>query len=58
MSKIVIEVKDGKILGIYGSEEMEVVIYEDLKDLSDEQFDELDEEIATVPYVLYTPKGE
>lgn len=53
MGRIVIEVKEGKILGVYGSEEMEVIIHEDLKDLSDEQLDQLDEEIATVPYILY-----
>jgi len=55
MSRIIIEVENGKIIGVYGSEEMEVTIYEDLsiKNLTDEEEDFLDEEIATVPYVLY-----
>ena len=34
-------------------EYMEVIIHEDLKKLSDEQLDELDEEVVTVPYILY-----
>ena len=58
MSRIIIEIENGKILGVYGSEPIEVTIYEDLtkKNLSDEQQDFLDEEVSTVPYVLY--RGE
>ena len=58
MSRIIIEIENGKILGVYGSEPIEVTIYEDLKkkNLSDEQQDFLDEEASTVPYVLY--RGE
>lgn len=55
MGRIIIEVENGKIMGVYGNEQMEVTIYEDLlaKNLSDEEQDFLDEETATVPYVLY-----
>ena len=55
MGKIIIEVENGKILAVYGSEEMEVAIYEDLntKNLTDEEEDFLDEEAASVPYILY-----
>ena len=58
MSRIIIEIENGKILGVYGNEPIEVTIYEDLKkkNLSDEQQDFLDEEVSTVPYVLY--RGE
>lgn len=58
MSRIIIEIENGKILGVYGNERIEVTIYEDLKkkNLSDEQQDFLDEEVSTVPYVLY--RGE
>lgn len=58
MSRIIIEIENGKILGVYGNEPIEVTIYEDLKkkNLSDEQQDFLDEKVSTVPYVLY--RGE
>jgi hypothetical protein len=58
MSRIIIEIENGKILGVYGNERIEVTISEDLKkkNLSDEQQDFLDEEVSTVPYVLY--RGE
>lgn len=53
-TKIIIELCNGKITGIYGSDpNVEVKIYEDLGELTDEQEDEIEQEVATVPYVLY-----
>lgn len=52
--KIDIELANGKIVGIYSSEpDVEVNIFEDLSELTDEQEDELELEVASVPYVLY-----
>ena len=52
--KIIIELCNGKITGIYGSNpNVEIKIYEDLGELTDEQEDEMELEVATVPYVLY-----
>lgn len=52
--KIIIELCNGKIAGIYSSNpNVEVKIYEDLGELTDEQEDEIEQEVATVPYVLY-----
>lgn len=55
MSKIIIEMENGKIIGIYGNEQIDVTIYEDLKskNLSDDEQDFLDEEVCSVPYILY-----
>lgn len=55
-TKIIIELCNGKIIGIYGSDpNVEVKIYEDMGELTDEQEDEIEQEVATVPYVLYSP---
>lgn len=56
MTKVIIEVLDGKIVGVYGSEPLEVSIYKDIHtdSMTDEALDRLDEEIASVPY-SYTP---
>lgn len=52
--KIDIELVNGKIVGVYSSEpDVEVNIFEDLSELTDEQEDELELEVASVPYVLY-----
>lgn len=57
-AKIIIELCNGKIAGIYGSDpNMEIKIYEDLGELTDEQEDEIEQEAATVPYVLYPPSS-
>lgn len=58
MNKVVIEISNGKILGVYGSEDMELIIYEDMDDtiLADEELDAIDEVVASVPYVLYQIK--
>lgn len=55
MGRIVIEIDNGKIIGVYGSDEMEVIIYEDLNinHLSSKGKDVLDEVVASVPYILY-----
>lgn len=53
MGKIVIEVEAGKVIGVYGSEEMEVAVYEDVGSPSDEELDAMDEVVASVPFVLY-----
>lgn len=54
-AKIIIELCNGKITGIYGNDpNVEVKIYEDLGELTDEQEDEIEQDVATVPYVLYT----
>lgn len=53
-TKIIIELCNGKIVGIYGNDpNVEVKIYEDLGELTDEQEEEMEFEVATVPYVLY-----
>lgn len=53
-TKIIIELVNGKITGIYGSDpNVDIKIYEDLGELTDEQEEEMELEIATVPYVLY-----
>lgn len=53
-TKIIIELCNGKITGIYGSDpNVEIKIYEDLGELTDKQEDEMELEVATVPYVLY-----
>lgn len=52
--KINIEIVNGKIIGIYSSDpDVEIQIFEDLHDLTDEQEDALDFEIATTPYIVY-----
>lgn len=52
--KIDIELVNGKIVGVYSSEpDVEVNIYEDLGELTDEQEDEMEIEVASVPYVVY-----
>lgn len=58
MNKVVIEISNGKILGVYGSEDMELIIYKDMDNtiLADEELDAIDEVIASVPYVLYQIK--
>lgn len=54
--KINIELVNGKIVGIYGSDpDVEIQIFEDLGELTDEQEDELDFEVASTPYILYSP---
>ena len=56
MTKVIIEVLDGKIVGVYGSEPLKVSIYRDIHidSMTDEALNRLDEEIASVPY-SYTP---
>lgn len=54
--KINIEIVDGKIVGIYGSDPyVEIQIFEDLSELTDEQADAIELEIASTPYILYQP---
>lgn len=54
--KIDIEIVNGKIVGIYSSEpDVEVNIYEDLGELTDEQESEMEVEVASVPYIVYQP---
>ena len=56
MTKVVIEVKNGKVIGVFGNEPLEVSVYADIdtSKLSDEALDELDEITASVPYA-YEP---
>ena len=56
MAKVVIEMFEGTIVGIYGSEPLEVSIYEDIHtdSMTEMELDRLDEEFASVPY-SYTP---
>lgn len=53
--KIIVEVKNGRVVGIYGNEKAEVDVYYDIDEtkLSDEENDFIIEEIARVPFVLY-----
>lgn len=55
--KIVIDMVDGKVFGVYGDYdgEVEVEIYEDIdtSKMTDEELDALDDEVATVPFVYY-----
>lgn len=55
--KIVIELVNGKVSGIYSdyNGEVETNIYEDvdISKLTDEEVDTLDNEISSVPYILY-----
>ena len=53
-TKIIIELCNGKIVGIYGNDpNVEVKIYENLGELTDKQEEEIEFEVATVPYILY-----
>lgn len=53
--KINIELMNGKIVGIYGSDpNVEVKIFEDLN-ITDEQEGEMELEIAATPHILYQP---
>ena len=55
--KIVIELVNGKVNGVYSDYdgEVEVNIYEDVdvSKMTDEEIDILDNEVASVPYTLY-----
>lgn len=52
--KIDIELVNGKIVCVYSSEQdVEVNIYEDLGELTDEQESEMEIEAASVPYIVY-----
>ena len=55
--KIVIELVNGKVCGVYSDYdgEVEVDIYEDIdtSKMTDEEIDILDNEAASVPYILY-----
>lgn len=55
--KIVIELVNGKVNGVYSNYdgEVEVNIYEDvdISKVTDEEIDILDNEVASVPYTLY-----
>lgn len=52
MVKVVIEIKDNKIIGVFGSEPLEVSVYRDIDimNMTDEEIDRLDEINASVPY--------
>lgn len=56
MAKVVIEIKDNKIIGVFGSEPLEVSVYRDIdiRNLTDEELDRMDEIAASVPYA-YEP---
>lgn len=52
--KIVIELLGGKVAAVYGSEDnVEVSVFEDLTDLTDEQEDKMEALAAAVPFILY-----
>ena len=55
--KIVIELVNGKVCGVYSDYdgEVEVDIYEDIdtSKMTGEEIDILDNEAASVPYILY-----
>ena len=56
--KVVIEVENGRVVGVYGSApDIQVKVYEDLNVelLTGEEVDALDIEQSSVPFVLYTP---
>ena len=55
-TSIVIEVKNGEVVGVYGRDEnIDVEVLIDLRE-DDETTDELDSLIAQHPFVLYDPK--
>lgn len=55
--KIVIELKNGKVSGVHSDYEgkVDIKIYEDLdtSKMTDEELDVLDNEVASVPNLLY-----
>ena len=55
--KIIIELVDGKVYGVYSDYDgdVEVNIYEDVdvSKMTNEEIDILDNEVASVPYTLY-----
>ena len=55
--KIAIELVNGKVSGVYSdyNEEVETNIYEDfyISKMTDEKVDALDNEVSSVPYILY-----
>ena len=55
--KIAIELVNGKVSGVYSdyNGEVETNIYEDfyISKMTDEKVDALDNEISSVPYILY-----
>ena len=53
--KVIIEVKDGKVVGVYSDEEGRAEVFYDIKtsEMSDSELDKLDDIVSSVPYVLY-----
>ena len=56
--KVVVEVKDGKVVGVYSDTEGSVEVYYDVNPstMTDAELDELDDVVASVPYILYDGK--
>lgn len=55
-TSIVIEVKDGKVVGVYGRDEnIDVEVLIDVSYDDDKYSDELDELVAQHPFILYDP---